>query len=131
MPLNGGIMCYGDGDMDKPVALVQANVVELAKWADGQGITYSSMEELCKKPATEKMVLDSLLAAGKTGKLGANEFLGAIALIPGTGSPTEAELTSPWTPENGGLTASNKLSRQPIQTTYKAILDPLKQKGIR
>lgn len=130
-PLNGGIMCYGDGDMDKPVALVQANTVEIKKWADGQGIQYGSIEELCKLPAAEKLVLDSLLAAGKSGKLGANEYLGAIALIPGTGSQLDAELTSPWTSENGGLTASNKLSRQPIQTTYKAILDPLKKKGIR
>jgi len=130
-PMNGGIMCYGDGDMDKAVALVQANTVEIKKWADGSGVTYSSIEALCKLPAAEKLVLDSLLKAGKEGKLGANEYLGAIALIPGTGSPDNAELTSPWTSENGGLTASNKLSRQSINTTYKAILDPLKKKGIR
>lgn len=129
--LNGGVMCYGDGNMDKPVALVQANMHEIKKWADGSGITYSSSEDLCKMPATEKMVLNSLLEAAKTGKLGANEFLGGIALIPGTGSPQEAQLTSPWTPENGGLTASNKLNRQTIQAAFQTILEPLKKKGIR
>jgi len=129
--LNGGVMCYGDGEMDKPVALIQANYAELKKWATSSDITFTNADDLCKMPATEKMVLDSLSKAGKEGKLGANEFLGAIALISGTGSPQAVQLTSPWTPENGCLTASNKLSRQTIQTELQAILDPLKKKGIR
>mmetsp|Transcript_148056 Transcript_148056/g.369082 ORF Transcript_148056/g.369082 Transcript_148056/m.369082 type:complete len:770 (-) Transcript_148056:371-2680(-) len=130
--VHGGIMCYGDGDMDRPVALVQANTVELEKWAKAQGTTYKSVEELCKLPVAEKAVLDSLNAAGKAGDLAANEILCAIALIPGTG-PMEgdATTTSPWTSENGGLTASNKLNRKPIQMTYASLLDPLRKKAAR
>merc|ERR1711972_1185159 len=130
--VHGGIMCYGDGDMDRPVALVQANTAELERWAAAQGIAYKTMEELCKNPTAEKAVLDSLNAAGKAGDLAANEVLCAIALIPGTG-PMEGEATpaSPWTPENGGLTASNKLNRKPIQMTYASLLDPIRKKAAR
>lgn len=130
-PMNGGIMCYGDGDMDKPVALVQANLLELKRWAEQTDTKYNKLEDLCNLPAAEKLVLDSLLAAGKAGNLGSNELLGAIALISGTGSPVDAEATSPWTPENGGLTASNKLNRQPIMMSCKTLLDPIKKKGIK
>lgn len=129
--VNGGMMCYGDGEMDRPVALVQANTVELEKWAKGAGVSYSSFDELCRNPAAEKAVLDSLTAVGKAGDLAANEVLCAIALISGTGSITEGEVTSPWTPENGGLTASNKLNRKPIQTTYASLLDPMRVKAAR
>lgn len=130
--VHGGVMCYGDGDMDRPVALVQVNTVELEKWATAQGTPYKSMEELCKLPVAENMVLGSLNAAGKAGDLAANEILCAIALIPGTG-PMEgdATATSPWTAENGGLTASNKLNRKPIQMTYATLLDPLRKRAAR
>ena len=54
--LNGGVMCYGDGDMDRPVAFVQVEPAELARWADGAGVTYAAVEELCESPAAEKCV---------------------------------------------------------------------------
>ena len=44
--INGGIMCYADGDMDRPVAMVQANDYELKKWADSKSVAYSSFEDL-------------------------------------------------------------------------------------
>jgi len=128
----GGLMCYGDGDMDRPIAFVQANTVELEKWAKSAGVSYSSVEGLCSDPVAEKMVLDTLLAAGKKGDLGANEYLQGIALIPGTGSEEELTATSPWTPQNGGLTASNKLSRKPIQMALEStIFGKLKKTAIR
>jgi len=128
--INGGVMAYGDGDMDRPIALVQTNTAELEKWAKASGVQYSSVEELCKNPAAEKAVLDSMNAAGKEGDLAANEILCAIALIPGTG-PMAGDLTaaSPWTAENGGLTASNKLNRKPIQVSLKSLLEPLRKKA--
>jgi len=128
--VNGGLMCYGDGDMDRPVALVQANTHELEKWAKAEGVSYKDVEALCKLPAAEKVVLDSLIAAAKAGNLAANEKLCAIALIPGTGPIAgTATPSSPWMPENGGLTASNKLNRKPIQATYKELLEPLRKKA--
>jgi len=128
--VNGGLMCYGDGDMDRPVALVQANTAELEKWAKSENVTYKDVEALCKLPVAEKVVLDSLVAAGKAGNLAANEKLACIALIPGTGPAAgTATATSPWMPENGGLTASNKLNRKPIQAAYKELLEPLRKKA--
>eukprot|EP00927_Polykrikos_kofoidii_P083888 TRINITY_DN8707_c0_g1_i1.p1 TRINITY_DN8707_c0_g1~~TRINITY_DN8707_c0_g1_i1.p1 ORF type:complete len:813 (-),score=144.43 TRINITY_DN8707_c0_g1_i1:82-2520(-) len=128
--VNGGVMCYGDGDMDRPVALVQANIPELEKWATSSGVAFDRAEDLCKSEDAEKLVLNSLTEAGKAANLGRNELLCAVALIPGTGNSTNPlEATSPWTSENGGLTASNKLSRQAVQTACARILGPLRQKG--
>mmetsp|Transcript_8477 Transcript_8477/g.18471 ORF Transcript_8477/g.18471 Transcript_8477/m.18471 type:complete len:779 (-) Transcript_8477:149-2485(-) len=126
----GGLLCYGDGDMDRPVALVQVNPVELEKWASKAGVQYNSIEELCKMPEAEKAVLDNLLAAGK-GRLCYTELLVAVGLLPGTGPMDKATPESPWTPENGGLTASNKLNRKPIQEVCGKILATLKKKAIR
>ena len=44
--LNGGVLCYGTGDMDRPVALVQVDIAALKKWADGAGVAYKSAEAL-------------------------------------------------------------------------------------
>ena len=65
-------------------------------------------------------VLKSLKAAGKSGKLGANEILTGILLLPGTGAKDRLPpaFEDPWTPENGSLTASNKLQRKPIVKEY-------------
>ena len=128
--LNGGIMCYADGDMDRPVALVQANDVELKKWAHVTGIVYESVEDLCENEEAIKMVTKDLNAIGK-GKLGGNEALASVCLLPGTGDPTQGGPTAPWTPENNFLTASNKLNRKPIEKGFEAQLKVVKQKGIR
>jgi long-chain acyl-CoA synthetase len=130
--VTGGIMCYGDGDIDRPVALVQANTVELEKWAKANGVQYKDVGELCKSKEAVKLVLDSLVAIGKASSLGSNEILCAIALIPGTG-PADGtpDATSPWTPENGSLTASNKLNRNPIRDTYISVLEPLRKQATR
>merc|ERR1712012_238192 len=129
---NGGIMCYGDGDMDRPVALVQINGPELEKWAKASNVHSSSLEELCKTNAAQKAVMDNLNSLGKAADLGSNELLCAVALIPGTGPTTgEATPTSPWTPENFGLTASNKLNRKPVQKACAPLLDEIKKKAIR
>ena len=85
--LNGGVLCYGTGDMDRPVALVQVDIAALKKWADGAGVAYKSAEALCESKEAEKYVLDELNKVGKSGKLGANEVLAGVSLI-GTGEPT-------------------------------------------
>ena len=68
---------------------------------------------------------------GKNGNLSRNEKLVAIVLISGNGSKTEFQMNSPWTPENGGLTASNKLQRKPIMLNMKEITDVLIDRGIK
>lgn len=127
--VSGGIMCYGDGDLRRPVALVQANMHELKKWAGGAGFGNLSDEALCNEKAARKVVLDSLNNCAK-GKLGKNESLVSVGLIPGTG-PTQGAPgeTSPWTPENGCRTASNKLDRKAIQKAHPIIMAELMKDG--
>jgi long-chain acyl-CoA synthetase len=123
--VSGGLMCYGDGDLRRPVALVQANMPELKKL----GLGDMSDEALCQSKEAQKAVLNSLNSAGK-GKLGNNESLVAIRLISGTGpeSGTPSE-SSPWTPENGCKTASNKLDRKAIQKAHEGLMAELKKEG--
>jgi len=125
----GGVMVYGDGTMDKAVAIVQASPAVKA-WARAEGMA-GDMDEICNNPATIKMVLDDLNSCGKVANLGNNEKLAAVHLISGLGSPDEKELNSPWTPENNFLTASNKLNRKVVEMGLEAILTPLKAKGTR
>jgi len=127
---NGGLMCYADGDMDKPVALLQVNDYELKKWADSNGIAFNSVAHLCSMPEAATMVCQDLNAIGK-GKLGGNEALAAVVLLPGTGAPESNGEDAPWTPENGYLTAANKLARNVVKEGFAKTLDDLKKKGIR
>jgi long-chain acyl-CoA synthetase len=123
--VKGGVMCYGDGTMDRPVILVQANT---AKIASALSIENDPVE-VCQSDAANKLVLQSLHEAHGRGKLGANEKVVACFLIPGVvGVPTLTPEAA-WTPENGGLTASNKLNRSPIKNELDAIMQPLIAKG--
>lgn len=127
--VSGGLMCYGDGDLRRPVALVQANMVELKKWAAGAGLSGLDDEALCANPQAQTAVLESLNSCAK-GKLGQNEKLVAIRLISGNG-PSDGTPTanSPWSPENGGRTASNKLDRKAIQKMHEKLMEELKAAG--
>jgi long-subunit acyl-CoA synthetase (AMP-forming) len=80
------------------------NGKELTKWADANGVAYNSVEELCKNPKATEMVCKDLNNIGK-GKLGGNEALAAVALLPGTGAPNSTGDNAPWTPDNTFLTA--------------------------
>jgi long-chain acyl-CoA synthetase len=57
---NGGVMCYADGDMDRPVALVQVAGKELESWAREHNVQFTSLEELCKDPLAINMVTTEL-----------------------------------------------------------------------
>ena len=129
--VNGGILCYGDGSMDRPVALVQANCAELRKLASRIGVTTDDDEILCSDPKIESAVLADINNEGKRGGVSSLETLCCIKLISGHGHPNKPELNSPWTPDNLYLTASNKLNRKPIQQGMDAILQPLITKAIR
>jgi len=118
--------------MDRPVALVQANMGELKKLAEQRTLTYSSEEELCVENDVVRVVLADLNKCGTTASLGSNEKLVAIALISGLGPASSTEAagpSSPWTAENSGLTASNKLNRKKIESFCNSLLEDLKAKA--
>ena len=129
--INGGILCYGDGSMDRPVALVQANLLELRKWSNGQNLNFTDDEVMCNDPKVVAAVLADLNKEGKLGGVSSLEILCAVKLISGRGDPNKPELNSPWTPDNLFLTASNKLNRKPIQQGLDSLLQPLIQQAIR
>jgi long-chain acyl-CoA synthetase len=127
--LNGGLMCYGDGSMDRPVAFMQANLAEVRKIAASLNKTFANDEEMCADSTIEKAVLDDVLKEGIAGGVSNLEKLKAIKIISGHGDPNKQEVNSPWTPENEFLTASNKLNRKPIQMGLEADLNKLILKG--
>jgi long-chain acyl-CoA synthetase len=114
----GGICCYGDHDMDRPVALLQLNEVVAMKWAKTNGVN-GDINSLLTSEALHKAVLDEMKKEHGKSDLSHLEKLVGVAL-----------LHSPWTPENGCLTAANKLQRRAVIEQFdKEFLD-VKKKGI-
>lgn len=107
----GGVCCFGNGDMDRPVALLQLNKAT----AQDAGFDLSNLESK-ELIAAVKASLDQ---EGKEGGLAPIEKLAGLVL-----------LTDPWTAENNCLTAANKLNRAVIQTTFKKRLDAVISHGI-
>lgn len=134
--LNGGIMCYGDGELDRPVAFVQIVGKQLEEWARCNSIAYDSVEALCENPRAEVYVTELLNGTGKQAGLQAIELLGGVKLFAGTGQKDRAggnpHRHDPWTPDNGGLTATSKINRKVLQGFFPKELAQARTKyGIR
>jgi long-chain acyl-CoA synthetase len=116
--IHGGICCYGDGDMDRPVALMQLNETAVMKWAKTNGNT-SSFEELKDSKELYEEVMSDLKKQHARSDLSHLEKLQGVCF-----------LTSPWTPENGCLTAANKLQRRTVIDKFDTEFNEVKEKGI-
>jgi len=114
----GGICCYADGDLDRPVALLQLNASYAEKWAKKRGIE-QDIETLKNSKQLYDAVLDSMNEEHAKSDLSHLEKLAGVAL-----------LTSHWTPDNGCLTAANKLHRHVIKEMFKKEFEEVKAKGI-
>ena len=96
------------------------------------GITETSIDNLCKDPKIIDVVLKGMneIAAAKLSPI---EKLKTIHLVSGTGPFNKGTLTSPWTPENFYLTASNKIDRNAIKfgkdgsEAFTSILEPMRK----
>ena len=115
----GGVCCYGDGDMDHPIALVQLNQVVVMNWAKEVGIAddfniVKNSEELYA------VIMKDMEREHKNASLGHNKKLIAIAFIS----------DDPLTPENGCLTAANKLQRHAVVEKHDVIFQETRKKGI-
>ena len=144
--INGGICCYGDADMDRPVAILQLNVPYALSWAktqvgfkvlfgNKQGINGdnnqgtdndddSKMDILMKhhKDIIHKAVLDSLLEEHAKSDLCHLEKLVGVHIL--------WKHDTIWTPDNFCLTAANKLQRRGVITMFERELNEAKQLGI-
>jgi len=114
----GGICCYGDGEMDRPVAMMQLNELVAMKWAEDNGIN-GSFEEIKGSASLNEAVLKDMHNEAKKGGLSHLEKLKAVTFV------DEA-----WTPENGCLTAANKLERRSVRASFVTQFDELREKGI-
>lgn len=113
----GGICCYGDGDMDRPVAVMQLNEPVAMKWAEENGVR-GSFDEIKKTKELNDAVLKDMQSEAKKGGLSHLEKLKAVSFV------GEA-----WTPENGCLTAANKLERRSVRASITDF-DTIRSKGI-
>eukprot|EP00568_Trieres_chinensis_P007644 CAMPEP_0183297828 /NCGR_PEP_ID=MMETSP0160_2-20130417/5007_1 /TAXON_ID=2839 ORGANISM="Odontella Sinensis, Strain Grunow 1884" /NCGR_SAMPLE_ID=MMETSP0160_2 /ASSEMBLY_ACC=CAM_ASM_000250 /LENGTH=722 /DNA_ID=CAMNT_0025459723 /DNA_START=120 /DNA_END=2288 /DNA_ORIENTATION=- len=117
-PMSGGICCYGDGDMDRPIALMTPSKPYIMSWAKENGVA-GAYEEVLKSDELQKAIVADLANENKKAGLSHIEKIVAVALI------TEA-----WTPENGCLTAANKLQRRVVIDKFEKEFNATKPKGI-
>ena len=128
----GGVWCYADDSMDRPIAVMQANMALLRSWLKSQPDMGTMTDvELCAHPDVNKLVLDDLYACAKKGGLSPIEKIAAVGLVSGDGDADVLTATSPWNPDNGALTASNKLSRNGLKTALASVTGPLMAKATR
>lgn len=114
----GGICCYGDGEMDRPIALMQLNEAVAMKWAKDNGIS-GDFDTVKKSKELNDAVLADMQKEGAKGGLSRLEKLVGIAF-----------LSEHWTPENGCLTAANKLQRRVVVETFSKEFEKTREKGI-
>jgi long-chain acyl-CoA synthetase len=116
--INGGICCYADGDMDRPIAIFQLNEVVAMQWAKTNGLA-GDFATVLKSKEIYDAVMKSFGAEHAKSDLSHIEKIQAVCM-----------LNSPWTPENGCLTAANKLQRRVVIETFSQEFEDVKKKGI-
>jgi len=114
----GGILCYGDGEMDRPVAMFQLSEPVAMKWAKANGVS-GDFKAVMESKELNAAVLASMKAEHAKSDLSHIEKLQGVCMM-----------NEPWTPENGCLTAANKLQRRVVIDTFEKEFEVVKQKGI-
>ena len=115
--VDGGICCYGDGDMDRPIALMQISEPFIMEWAKENGVSGNFAVVMESKELMDA-VMNDFVAEWKKAGLSHLEKLVGVAF-----------LTTPWTPENGCLTAANKLQRRAVMSMFEKEFNATKAKG--
>ncbi|CZS97197.1 probable long-chain-fatty-acid-CoA ligase [Rhynchosporium agropyri] len=103
---------YAAADRNKPIAIVIPILATLQKLAEDKGIKDQSYEKLVQNDKISKLVLRELQDTGRKAGLAPFQILDGVVL-------TDAE----WTPQNGFLTAAQKLSRRKIVAGYETEID--------
>ncbi|KAI0395881.1 AMP-binding enzyme [Xylariaceae sp. FL0594] len=108
----GNICVYADQNKAKPIAIIVPAEPALKKLAADNGIQGSSLEELVHNKKLKGIVLKELQNTGRAGGLSGIEIIEGVAL-------SDEE----WTPQNGLVTAAQKLNRKGILKKYKKQVD--------
>ncbi|KAI5480011.1 long-chain acyl-CoA synthetase [Pseudohyphozyma bogoriensis] len=106
------ICVYASSDANRPMAIIFPHEANLKSLASEKGISSGDFESLCHDEKVQKAVLAELATAGKKANLKSLETLQTVVL-----TPTE------WTPQNGYLTAAQKLQRKKIISDFKKEID--------
>ncbi|KAI8624536.1 AMP-binding enzyme [Xylariaceae sp. FL1651] len=108
----GNICVYADHNKAKPIAIIVPAEPALKKMASDNSIPGNSLEELVHNKKLKSLVLKELQSAGRAGGLSGIEIIEGVAL-------SDEE----WTPQNGLVTAAQKLNRKGILNKYKDQVD--------
>uniref|UniRef100_A0A7S4VNU1 AMP-dependent synthetase/ligase domain-containing protein n=1 Tax=Alexandrium monilatum TaxID=311494 RepID=A0A7S4VNU1_9DINO len=117
----GGVCSYADGELDKPLVLVQCKVKELTALAEEAGVTGKEGEALCHDPKVMAAVKAKLDAVAKADKSFPALF-NAAATMP---------VVTPWSAENGCLTATNKLVQKQVWEVHAEDIKIMKKMTIK
>jgi len=102
--LVNNICVYADPDASKPMAIIHPHEANLRHALSNSNV---SLPEMCSDKTIVDMVLKDCNAVGKKAGLKGMETLQAVVLTP-----------DEWTPENGLVTAAQKLQRRKISDRY-------------
>ena len=120
----GGICCYGDGEMDRCIALFQIAKPASMQWAKKTGLIGETEQEGdWEKVKNSKELYAHVMECFK--KEHANSDLSHIEKLIAV-----ALLEDSWTPENGCLTAANKLQRRKVIDDFATEFEEVRKKGI-
>merc|ERR1712194_39230 len=122
--VSGGICCYGDGEMDRCVALFQIAKPASMRWAKETGLIGGEEKEGDWEKVKNSTEFYKHVMAGFD-KEHANRDLSRIEKLKAI-----VMLDSPWTPENGCLTAANKLQRRVVVESFAKEFEEVRKKGI-
>ncbi|KAF7716233.1 AMP-dependent synthetase/ligase domain-containing protein [Penicillium ucsense] len=111
-PVVGNICVFAAEDQDKPVAIIVPVEATLKKLASDNNIQGDSLETLVHNEKIQRLVLEQLQSTGRAGGLKGIEIISGVVL-------SDEE----WTPQNGYMTAAQKLQRKKIVNKYKADID--------
>ncbi|OCH87696.1 long-chain-fatty-acid-CoA-ligase [Obba rivulosa] len=107
--LVGNICVHGDSNAKQPMAIIIPHEANLRHELQNIGINADApLADLCHDSRVEELVLKSCNAAGKKAALKPMEILQAVVLT-----------ADEWTPENGIVTAAQKVQRRKVAERYK------------
>jgi len=120
-PFVNAVCAVATGNLDTPLAIVNADNNYLEKWAKENDISFDSLEELSEKKETREAVVKSMVTQGKNAGLTSLELrIKDCCVIVG----------EEWSPGHG-MTASMKLDRKAIFKIHEKELDDmLKRNGV-
>ncbi|RYP90380.1 hypothetical protein DL770_003527 [Monosporascus sp. CRB-9-2] len=104
----GNICVYADQSKAKPIAIIVPLEPALKSLAESNGISGAGVEELVHNKKLQGIVLTQLQNAGRAGGLSGIEIIEGVVLC-----------DEEWTPENGLVTAAQKLNRKGILKKYE------------